>query len=206
MKAIETVYKGYRFRSRLEARWAVFFDALGLQWEYEPQGFDLGKGRLYLPDFRVRYPGRDDPRTPRGDEAFDAWFEVKPNLASISNDEWIKMRAWEVQSGHRLYLLDGPPDRIMYVTVGEVCARWSEGACDAEYVVPPTAEMVHSASARDRFGSALWCSRGRMWFDEQENFFRPEWPEDYSELTRAVGAARAARFEHGETTGGRARA
>jgi hypothetical protein len=25
-KAIETHYKGYRFRSRLEARWAVFFD------------------------------------------------------------------------------------------------------------------------------------------------------------------------------------
>lgn len=28
VKAIDTVYKGYRFRSRLEARWAVFFDAL----------------------------------------------------------------------------------------------------------------------------------------------------------------------------------
>ena len=26
IKAIETYYKGYRFRSRLEARWAVFFD------------------------------------------------------------------------------------------------------------------------------------------------------------------------------------
>ncbi len=38
-KAIETLYKGYRFRSRLEARWAVFFDALGLKWEYEKEGF-----------------------------------------------------------------------------------------------------------------------------------------------------------------------
>lgn len=27
IKAIDTYYKGYRFRSRLEARWAVFFDA-----------------------------------------------------------------------------------------------------------------------------------------------------------------------------------
>ncbi|MCB6994492.1 hypothetical protein LI177_13475 [bacterium 210820-DFI.6.37] len=27
LKAIQTEYKGYRFRSRLEARWAVFFDA-----------------------------------------------------------------------------------------------------------------------------------------------------------------------------------
>ncbi len=51
IKAIETRYKGYRFRSRLEARWAVFFDALGLSWEYEPEGFDLGELGWYLPDF-----------------------------------------------------------------------------------------------------------------------------------------------------------
>ena len=36
IKPIETIYKGYRFRSRLEARWAVFFDALGIEYEYEP--------------------------------------------------------------------------------------------------------------------------------------------------------------------------
>lgn len=63
MKAIETHYKGYRFRSRLEARWAVFFDAMGLRWEYEPEGFELPSG-CYLPDFRL----------------FDAtigWVEVK---------------------------------------------------------------------------------------------------------------------------------
>ncbi len=39
MKPIETKYKGCRFRSRLEARWAVFFDALGIKWRYEPEGF-----------------------------------------------------------------------------------------------------------------------------------------------------------------------
>src|SRR6266480_2904508 len=50
MQAIETVYKGYRFRSRLEARWAVFFDALGEEWQYEVEGFELPSGR-YLPDF-----------------------------------------------------------------------------------------------------------------------------------------------------------
>ena len=53
IKAIETRYKGYRFRSRLEARWAVFFDALGLDWEYEPEGFDLGEAGWYLPDFLI---------------------------------------------------------------------------------------------------------------------------------------------------------
>jgi len=51
IKAIETQYKGYRFRSRLEARWAVFFDALGVKWEYEKEGYDLGEAGWYLPDF-----------------------------------------------------------------------------------------------------------------------------------------------------------
>ena len=41
IKAIETRYAGYRFRSRLEARWAVFFDTLGLKWQYEPEGYEL---------------------------------------------------------------------------------------------------------------------------------------------------------------------
>jgi hypothetical protein len=50
IKAIETRYKGYRFRSRLEARWAVFFDALGIEYTYEKEGFDLD-GMWYLPDF-----------------------------------------------------------------------------------------------------------------------------------------------------------
>lgn len=47
---IETEYKGYRFRSRLEARWAVFFDSLGIKWLYEQEGFDID-GVWYLPDF-----------------------------------------------------------------------------------------------------------------------------------------------------------
>ena len=51
LKPIPTEYKGHLFRSRLEARWAVFFDACGVEWEYEPEGFDLGDGIHYLPDF-----------------------------------------------------------------------------------------------------------------------------------------------------------
>ena len=51
MQAIETVYNGYRFRSRLEARWAVFFDALEVEYEYEPEGYELSNGQRYLPDF-----------------------------------------------------------------------------------------------------------------------------------------------------------
>lgn len=52
IKAIETRYAGCRFRSRLEARWAVFFDHLKIEWRYEPQGFQLPSGS-YLPDFHL---------------------------------------------------------------------------------------------------------------------------------------------------------
>ena len=48
MKAVETTYAGTLFRSRLEARWGAFFDALVWPWTYEPP---LGRG--YLPDFSI---------------------------------------------------------------------------------------------------------------------------------------------------------
>ena len=57
IKPIETVYNGYRFRSRLEARWAVFFDAAGIEYQYELQGYKLRNGQRYLPDFFL--PGLD---------------------------------------------------------------------------------------------------------------------------------------------------
>lgn len=43
---IATMYAGVRFRSRLEAKWACFFDLMGWRWEYEP--FDADG---YIPDF-----------------------------------------------------------------------------------------------------------------------------------------------------------
>lgn len=61
IRAIETRYAGFRFRSRLEARWAVFFDTIGITWQYEAQGFQLvdrlgvivedSRPINYLPDF-----------------------------------------------------------------------------------------------------------------------------------------------------------
>lgn len=52
IKAIDTKYKGFLFRSRLEARWAVFFDVMNIDWEYESEGYDVD-GVWYLPDFRI---------------------------------------------------------------------------------------------------------------------------------------------------------
>ena len=49
VKAIETKYAGTIFRSRLEARWAAFFDVLRWSWIYEP--FDLDG---WFPDFLLK--------------------------------------------------------------------------------------------------------------------------------------------------------
>jgi len=49
VQAMETHYKGFRFRSRLEARWAMFFDMTGVKWTFEPQPVTVF-GEPYLPD------------------------------------------------------------------------------------------------------------------------------------------------------------
>ena len=74
MKAIQTEYKGYLFRSRLEARWAVFFDACGVDWEYEPEGIVLSDGTKYLPDFYLI--------------DFRCYFEVKRKGIRDTDEGW----------------------------------------------------------------------------------------------------------------------
>jgi hypothetical protein len=68
-KAKEQVYNGVKFRSTLEARWAIFFDACGLKWVYEPECFELDAGN-YTPDFYLK--------------KYDLFVEIKPNL------DWLK--------------------------------------------------------------------------------------------------------------------
>jgi hypothetical protein len=69
IKAIETRYNGYRFRSRLEARWAVFFDELNMPYEYEKEGFIFGDGQRYLPDFWL--------------PSLNIWMEIKGQLTTL---------------------------------------------------------------------------------------------------------------------------
>ena len=64
IQPIETVYNGRRFRSRLEARWALFFDIANIKYEYEPEGFETDESK-YLPDFYL--------------PDFDLYVEVKPD-------------------------------------------------------------------------------------------------------------------------------
>ena len=74
IKAIPTKYKGIEFRSKLEAQWAVFFDACEIEWEYELEGYILSNGLRYQPDFLLH-----DVRIVHARDCFlpDLWVEVK---------------------------------------------------------------------------------------------------------------------------------
>lgn len=101
--AIETRYKGYRFRSRTEARWAVAFDHAGIAWEYEKEGYHLPSG-LYLPDFWL----------PLNQEYFTCghvsepgyWFEVK---ASRPTEREVRLiEELRIETGHTAWIAAGP--------------------------------------------------------------------------------------------------
>lgn len=92
IKAIPTLYRGVKFRSQLEARWAVFFDGLGLKWRYESQAFNLPVVGGYLPDFMLM-----------GTQG-SVFAEVKPS----SKSDLSKPLALSV-AGHTVVLLLGPP-------------------------------------------------------------------------------------------------
>lgn len=87
---IETQYGGCRFRSRLEARWAVFFDALGVRWEYEREGYDLD-GIWYLPDFWL--------------PQFETWVEIKGQAPD--DDAWRKLMRLVRQTGKAGFMFWG---------------------------------------------------------------------------------------------------
>lgn len=64
IQALPTPFGDHNFRSRLEARWAVLFNTLGIEFQYEPEGFQLGTDR-YIPDFyfpKVRMFAEVKPR------------------------------------------------------------------------------------------------------------------------------------------------
>ena len=121
MKPIETRYKGYRFRSRLEARWAVFFDTLGIEWEYEPEGFELSDGSRYLPDFLLR--GVKYERDYGDMLALDIFVEVKPSSAIF--DDWAKAKL--LSHSRPTILLCGVPEvNRSYTLCGpDECSNWT---------------------------------------------------------------------------------
>jgi len=110
---LPTVYQGITFRSRLEARFAIFMNQLGVRWHFEPEGFNLPSG-LYLPDFYL--------------PDLSVWLEGKPSwdVAKSANIalHLDLMRA----TGQRLYVttgMPGPSPLVCWRDFREGATPWS---------------------------------------------------------------------------------
>ena len=190
IKAIETRYKNYRFRSRLEARWAVFFDAMSELWDYEPEGFAVGGG--YLPDFWL-------PR-------FGVFVEVKPGPEVPLASDAIN-KAEELAWHHKPVVIlqglgslaagdDASSDKITlfcnYETNGSIgCA-----VVDAYWVVGDDQQLLLCAGARNNSWGD-WCDGS--FAPVPRIVFAPTGSPLHPALRQAYAAARSARFEHGES-------
>jgi hypothetical protein len=173
MKPIETIYRGYRFRSRLEARWAVCLDRLGWPWVYEPQGYVLSDGTCYLPDFVLTRPHARDGGVVGAPVCF---LEVKPFEPSES--EVVKAALLAAGSGIDVLFAIGLPDahRLAYGLDG--IDADSDGS---------NPELLTAAGSIHSYALDKWGRPGWRLFDAPSD-------ADFA----ACDAARAARFEHGE--------
>ena len=93
IKAIPTLYKGVEFRSKLEARVAMFLDLGKIPWTYEPERLGNEKEEEYNPDFYL--PETDD------------WIEVKGKRPGYEQ---------EILKASRFVTLDGPIKRLIIIS------------------------------------------------------------------------------------------
>lgn len=128
IRAIETSYKGCKFRSRVEARWAIFFDACGIKWDYEKDGYDLGENGLYLPDFWL-----PDAKT---------FAEVKGQEFTVREINLCRRLA--VKSGHPVIMLAGTPEQQGYRV------EMPNGLLEERGFLPNSPDVVESAVLQAR--------------------------------------------------------
>lgn len=192
IEPIQTYYKDYHFRSRLEARWAVFFDALGVKYEYEPEGFNLDNGMSYLPDFLIhdvitRYPGG---------EPQNIYVEVK-GVPNATDAEKIA----EFAKYYPVWVVGDIPDPEDYILS---CAEQRRNYCDkvinGEYsfdhncaFCPYCYGMIDGDSC---FEFSLAFDDGKLSFHGADSNY--EYGRYDEEIVCALFKARGARFEHGE--------
>lgn len=181
IKPIETMYKGYRFRSRLEARWAVFFDAIEIKWEYEKEGYNLGDGMLYLPDFWL--PEQS------------CWVEIKGEKPDEKEGD--KAAKLATATGIPVYIFWGPiPSNIDDMPGTSAYLYWPGGGWDCLQWWCECKECkavgIQFEGRADRLIHKDGCSRNAPEYDRGHNY-------DSKRIIDAYLAARSARFEHGES-------
>lgn len=173
-RAIETIYNGYRFRSRLEARWAVFMDAIGVAYQYELEGFKLSSGKLYLPDFYL--------------PTLNTWLEVKGEWEVQREDEtWCKARDLALDMDERVCVFVGQFDSASSLYGWEFCGTEDESTGHEPLRVWWFRCPMCSVWQTGRTVAELPCDCLLYW------------PGEQPELVRAVLRAKQARFEFGES-------
>ena len=182
MKPIETEYKGYRFRSRLEARWAIFFDACGVDWEYEPEGYDLGDGLYYLPDFLLH--GVD------GRDGGDLYVEVKGQMTEL---DALKINRFAEQGG-KVLVVGKIPEGDNAADISEDISRraYSNGNEGWPY------EFNFETIDGDHFAAHPGINKdGRFELFGDDSSYLCD--QDDRATEKAYRLARQARFEYGQT-------
>ena len=110
MQAKPTLYAGYRFRSKLEAKWAVFFDELKIPYQYEPEAFVCSDGSQYTPDFFL-------PKSYLRDwNSIGLYLEIKP-FGWQYEDKYADRIASAFGENDNLVLFSGEPFDILAETV-----------------------------------------------------------------------------------------
>jgi hypothetical protein len=192
--AIETRYAGCRFRSRLEARWAVFFDACGIRWEYEPQGFIGARGHHYLPDFYL--PDAHSPmphaHLGSGSNPCGIYVEVKGSDQQLRAD-WTRIAysiEYQATPCARGLLILGPIPRV---PVPWPLAYWFEGITyDLVDVSSVTNNSTYAALGHFDYGTCDDDFPDGLSIDKHKYLIKNHVKPD------AYKIARSARFEHGE--------
>lgn len=194
IKPIETIYKGYRFRSRLEARWAVFFDACGnVEWEYEPEGFVLPGGLTYLPDFLIHN------HAGRGGEKL--WVEVKGKCMETSDADKLFRFAYGREKLRKNVQEDWLPKNPLLVVSRIPDADDLKWCNQSEYIgTTSNGEGIYTWSFElidgDYYEVAPEVTPdGRLNLTGADSSYREY---GFDKVIRCFNIARSARFEHGE--------
>lgn len=191
LKPIETMFAGYRMRSRLEARWAVFLSRLSIEFDYELEGFDLtavrvhgstvelhGKDAWYLPDFWL--------------PAQKTWLEIKPTTPTAV--EYERCARLAVASRKTVVIVVGQP----WVTAER--AFGYDGGDSGYLFMPDGRRRRYFLLTACPFCALIdWCEAGDA---AQLPCSCPNLPcsvGDFARIQRAYIAARQARFEFGQT-------
>jgi hypothetical protein len=139
------LYKGRGFTTATEARWAAYFDALGVEWEYGTGGLGLEQagwcgGLFHLPKLNL-------------------WIEARPWPEGLHHGEfWPRHLAWAqgpdcallFPQFERLFVICGAPRML-----APEPRRLAEGAAD-EQAVHGARPFAYEAFAAERPGY-LWC-------------------------------------------------